>query len=136
MATKFAGACLCSAVRYECSADPVFAGNCHCRDCQKASGSPFVAAMAVPATALKITGNVKYYDTKADNGNIFSRGFCPECGARMFGKSSGLPDLAIVTAGSLDDPSWFRPAMDFYVSSAQPWDHMNPALPKFPKLPA
>jgi hypothetical protein len=57
--------------------------------------------MAVPATALKITGNVKYYDSKTDSGNIFSRGFCPECGARMFGKSSGLPHLVMITAGSL-----------------------------------
>jgi hypothetical protein len=92
--------------------------------------------MGVPAEALKISGNVKYYDSKGDNGNIFTRGFCPECGARMFGKSSGFPDPAMITAGSLDDPSWFHPAMDFYVSSAQPWDHMNPALPKFAKLPA
>jgi hypothetical protein len=136
VATKFTGACLCGAVRYECSAEPVFAGNCHCRDCQKASGSPFVAVMAVPATEVKITGDVKYYDSKVDSGRTFSRGFCPECGARLFGKSSGLPHLTLITAGSLDDPSRFQPAMDFYVSSAQPWDHMNPALPKFPKLPA
>jgi hypothetical protein len=135
MTTKFAGACLCGAVRYECSAEPVFAGHCHCRDCQKASGSPFTAVMAVLAAAVKITGNVKYYDSKAESGRTFSRGFCPECGARLFGKSSGLPDLMMISAGSLDDPSWFRPSMDFYVSSAQPWDHMNPALPKFPKLP-
>jgi hypothetical protein len=54
----------------------------------------------------------------------------------MFGKSSRLPQLVVITAGTLDDPSWFRPAMDFYVSSAQPWDHMDPGLPKFPKLPA
>jgi hypothetical protein len=53
----------------------------------------------------------------------------------MFGKSSGLPHFAMLTAGSLDDSSQFRPAMDFYVSSAQPWDHMNPALLKFPKMP-
>jgi hypothetical protein len=92
--------------------------------------------MAVPATEVKITGAVKYYDSQADSGRTFSRGFCPECGARLFGKSSGLPDLTMITAGSLDDPNRFRPALDFYVSSAQAWDHMDPALPKFAKLPA
>jgi hypothetical protein len=136
MASKFTGSCLCGAARYECSAEPVFAGNCHCRDCQKFSGSPFVSMMAVPVGALKINGAIKYYDRKADSGNTFSRGFCVECGAHMFGKSSRLPQLVVITAGTLDDPSWFRPAMDFYVSSAQPWDHMDPGLPKFPKLPA
>jgi len=46
-----------------------------------------------------------------------------------------MPRLALITAASLDDPSQFRPAMDFYISSAQPWDHMDPALPKFAKMP-
>ena len=41
----------------------------------------------------------------------------------------------MITAGSLDDPKQYVPQMDIYTSSAQPWDHMNPALPKFPKMP-
>ena len=135
MSTNYTGGCLCGAVRYECTAEPIFMGNCHCRDCQKASGSGYEAAIGVPAPALKITGNVKYHDIKADSGSMVSRGFCPECGSRLFGKTSGMPQLAIVMAGSLDDPKQFQPGMDVYTSSAQPWDHMNPALPKFPKMP-
>ena len=135
MATKFSGGCSCGAVRYECEADPIFMGNCHCRDCQRASGGGYDPAIGVPAKALKITGNVKYHDCKADNGNTLSRGFCPECGSRLFGKTSGMTDLAMFTAGSLDDPTQYTPSMDIFTSSAQPWDHMNPALPKFPKMP-
>lgn len=135
MATKITGGCFCGAVRYECSADPIFAGNCHCRDCQKASGGAFAPAIAVPAAALKVSGNVKFYDSKADNGNTVSRGFCTNCGGRVTSKSSGVPDLAIILAGTLDDPSLFKPQMDVYTSSAQPWDHMDAALPKFPKMP-
>jgi hypothetical protein len=41
-----------------------------------------------------------------------------------------------ITAGSLDDPSWFRPSMDLYTTSAQPWDYMDPDLPKFAKMPS
>jgi hypothetical protein len=41
----------------------------------------------------------------------------------------------MIAAASLDDPSVYQPAMDFFTSSAQPWDHMNPALPKFAKMP-
>jgi len=135
MATPFTGGCMCGAVRYECSAEPLMSGNCHCRDCQRASGGAFVSALFVPKNALKITGEVKYYDVKGDSGNIISRGFCPNCGARLFGKPAAVPDLMGIVAGSLDDPSWYRPAMDIYTDSAQPWDYMNPDLPKFPKMP-
>jgi hypothetical protein len=135
MATKFFGGCLCGAVRYECEADPIFMGNCHCRDCQKATGGAYDPAIGLPAAALTITGKVKYYDSKAESGNILSRGFCPECGARLFGKASAMPDLAMITAGSLDDPTQYKPSMDIFTVSAQPWDHMNPALAKFTKMP-
>lgn len=135
MAASFTGGCLCGAVRYECSADALFMGNCHCRDCQRAGGGAYDACIGLPAAALQITGKVKYHDIKAESGNTLSRGFCPECGARLFAKTSGVPDLAMITAGSLDDPSRYKPTMDIFTSSAQPWDHMDPALPKFPKMP-
>lgn len=132
---NFSGSCLCGAVRYECSAEPLFMGNCHCRDCQKASGGAYEPTIGLPAAALKITGKVQYYDTRADSGNTLSRGFCPECGSRMFGKAGAMPDLAMISAGSLDDPSQYQPTMDIFTSRAQPWDHMNPAVPKFPQMP-
>ena len=135
MSSSLTGGCQCGAVRYECTAEPLFTGNCHCRDCQRSTGSAYVPALAVPARALKITGDVKYYDSRADSGHTFSRGFCPNCGGRLFGKTSAMPRFMLITAGSLDDPSRFKPSMDFFTSSAQPWDHMNPELPKFPKQP-
>ena len=135
MTTSFTGGCICGAVRYECSAEPLMTGNCHCRDCQKAGGGAFASALAVPVAALKITGEVKYYDTKGDSGQTVSRGFCPTCGARLLAKSKAMADLITILAGSLDDPSWFRPTMDIYAASAQPWAYMNPELPKFQKMP-
>lgn len=135
MSASLIGGCQCGAVRYECAAEPLLTANCHCRDCQKATGSAYVPALAVPAEALKITGAVKYYDNRADSGNTFSRGFCPTCGGRVFGKTSGMPQLMFITAGTLDDPSQFKPAMDIFTVSAQPWDHMDPVLPKFLKQP-
>jgi hypothetical protein len=135
MATNFTGGCLCGAVRYECNAEPFFMGNCHCRDCQKSTGTAYSAEIGVPAAALKITGAVKYFDSKADSGNLISRGFCSQCGARLFGKSHAMPDLAMISAGSLDNPGQYQPTLDIFTASAQPWDHMNPALMKFPKMP-
>ena len=49
MATRFTGGCICGGVRYQCEADLISAGNCHCRDCQWATGSAYAAALLVPA---------------------------------------------------------------------------------------
>ena len=136
MPTPFTGGCACGAIRYACSAEPLFMGKCHCRDCQRASGSAFNATLAVPASALTITkGEPKYYTVTAESGNALSRGFCPECGSPLFGKPAEQADLIGIKAASLDDPSWFRPVLDIWTASAHPWDYMNPDLPKFEKQP-
>jgi hypothetical protein len=132
--TPFTGGCMCGEIRYECTAEPIFMGNCHCRDCQQATGTAFAAAMLVPRNAVTIAGDVKYYNVTGDSGGIVSRGFCPNCGSRLFSKPP-IPELMGIMAGSLDDPSQFKPMRDFYTVSAQQWDYMNPDLPKFDKLP-
>jgi hypothetical protein len=134
MKLPFTGGCMCGAIRYECSAEPIMMGNSHCRDCQRATGTAFASGILVLRDAVTITGDVKYYDVTGDSGGIVSRGFCPNCGSRLFGKPP-IPELMGIMAGSLDDPSWFQPGMDIYTASAQPWDYMNPDLPKFTKLP-
>ena len=136
MAAPFTGGCMCGAVRYECTAEPLVTVNCHCRDCQRSSGSPFASVLLVPQAAVKITGDVKWFDVKADSGNTASRGFCPNCGSPLFGKPSGMPVALLgIRAVSLDDASWCRPSMDMYTESAQSWDYLNPALPKVPRMP-
>jgi hypothetical protein len=77
---------------------------------------------------------VKYYDVTGDSGNVVRRGFCPNCGSRLFGQPAN-PDIISIQAGSLDDPGWFKPQAEIYVASAQPWDYLNPNLPKFDTLP-
>jgi hypothetical protein len=134
MKTPFTGGCMCGAIRYECSAEPIVMGNCHCRDCQRATGTAFAAAMLVPREAVQISGDAKYYDVTGDSGNIVGRGFCPNCGSRLFSQPP-IPQLLGIMAGSLDDPSEFQPGMDIYTASAQHWDYMHPELPKFPKMP-
>ncbi len=134
MTEGFTGGCLCGAVRYECSAAPLAMGNCHCRDCQRATGSAYAAALLVPRHAVTVTGEVTYYEVTGESGGTVGRGFCPICGSRLFSRPPN-PELMGITAGSLDDPSRFAPAMDIYTASAQPWDRMNPALPKFERMP-
>lgn len=135
MTTKFTGSCLCGSVRYECSAEPIAMGNCHCRDCQKATGSAYASGLLVPQSAVTIIGDVKYHEVIGDSGGLVGRGFCPNCGSLLFSKPPN-PELMGILAGSLDDPSWFNPTMDLYTASAQPWDYMNPNLSKFAKMPS
>ena len=56
MELPFSGGCSCGAIRDECSAKPMFSWNCHCRDCQRASGSAYCPVMYVPRSALKVKG--------------------------------------------------------------------------------
>ena len=132
MSAKFTGECACGAIRYEVSADPIVMFNCHCRDCQKTTGGPYTPVFYVPAKAFMITkGSPKYYDTASEMAGENQRGFCPECGSRLFGgKSEHGQGIA---ASSLDDPSVFKPQFEIWASDAQPWDHMDSKLPKFEK---
>jgi hypothetical protein len=125
---------VCGAIRYECNAEPITMFNCHCRDCQRTTGGAFGAVVYVPAKAFKITkGSPHYYSTTSEMVGHNKRGFCPECGSRLFG---GATDEGQgILAGSLDDPSLFRPKVHIWTSDAQPWDQMDPKLPKFEKYP-
>jgi hypothetical protein len=136
MAAPFAGGCACGAIRYECAADPLYMGNCHCRDCQRATGSAYFAAVGVSAAAFHLTTGVPaYYEKLADSGSRMRRAFCCQCGSPVFLTNSARPDWVVLYAASLDDPSWVRPARDIYTASAQPWDYLDPTLPKFPRMP-
>ena len=136
MAMVRTGGCLCGAVRYESVGESLFSLLCHCRDCQHQSGSAYVAAMRVPAAGFRITkGEPKVYVSASDAGNEVMREFCPECGCPLFIRVSARPDIVGLRVGSLDEPGEFRPEADIFVKSAQPWDYMNPDLPKYQTYP-
>ena len=130
------GSCACGAVRYTCTADPLFSLNCHCRDCQRESGSGYIPVLAVPKVGFAVTqGNPRYFELTADSGYATTRAFCGDCGSPLFGLPGSAPEMVTIRAGSLDDPRSFRPGQDIFTASAQPWDYMNPVLRKAIKLP-
>jgi hypothetical protein len=134
----FQGGCSCGAIRYECTAEPIMMFKCHCRDCQQTTGAAFAPGMLVPAESFRLTrGQLRYHFTPSIRRGKHKRGFCPECGSRITGgefEGSESPFIGFL-ASTLDDPSWFRPQMDIFVSDAQPWDQMDPAIPKFEQYP-
>ncbi|PLK50774.1 aldehyde-activating protein [Uliginosibacterium sp. TH139] len=132
MTVVLTGGCACGAIRYECEAKPVVMLNCHCRDCQRSSGGAFAPLVVVQADHFCLRQGVpKYFVSVADSGNTVRRGFCAECGSPLFMSSAALPGYIALKAGSLDDPTLFRPAADLWTHSAQCWDSMNPILPKY-----
>ncbi len=113
-----------------------FRSNCHCRDCQRASGSAFGPFLTVSADALRLTrGEPRFYRKVSDGGNPMLRGFCPDCGSPLLIQEPHRSKIVSIHAASLDDPSWYKPTMDIFTASAQPWDVMNPKLEKFARMP-
>jgi len=130
MNANYSGQCLCGEIRYSVDIEPVFTGNCHCKDCQRSSGSAFIPAMIFPEKDVVVSGDVKYFESQADSGYLHKRGFCSNCGSQLFARFSNMPGMLGIKAGTLNDSSNYVPKLDFYVGSAAPWDFMNPELPK------
>jgi hypothetical protein len=132
MKIPFTGGCVCGEIRYEVNARPLMMLKCHCRDCQQVSGGPYVPVVLVLLRAFSITkGLVQHYATPSLAGGHNKRGFCPKCGSRLTGAESPERGFIGLVATSLDDPSWFKPKVDIFVADAQPWDLMEPGLPKY-----
>jgi hypothetical protein len=127
------GGCLCGAVRYELTAPMLFGGFCYCLDCRKTSGS-HSASMAVPESALKVTGETREFSTTGDSGNPVTRVFCPNCGSGIMSKGA-RPGVVMLKAGTLDDPEQFKPMASIYASRAPSWDPPRDGLPVFLEMP-
>jgi hypothetical protein len=129
------GGCLCGRVRYTVTGEPAFSGFCHCRNCQRYTGSAFETLIAFPAASVSVQGELKTYDDTGDSGQPVHRRFCPNCGSGVVNEVDVLPGVTIVLAGTVDDPATFKPTMDVYWSSAQPWVHTSSERTRFPKMP-
>jgi hypothetical protein len=92
----------------------------------------------VPANSFKFTrGRPRYHFTASAAIGHHKRGFCAKCGSRLTGGENreGTSPIVGINAGCLDDPSWFRPQHHIFTSDAQPWDHMDPTIPKYEQYP-
>ncbi|MGE3283771.1 MAG: GFA family protein [Alphaproteobacteria bacterium] len=129
------GGCLCGRARYSLSGEPAFSGLCHCRNCQRYTGSAFEAVIAFPSASVSIQGDLKTYNDTGDSGQQVRRRFCPNCGSGVVAEADILPGVSMVLAGTLDDPAAFTPAMEIYSSSAQSWVHAGGERSRFEKMP-
>lgn len=112
------GGCLCEQVRYRFSGAPLLTAVCHCRHCQKQSGSAFGIVAAVPAADFELEGATRTFLGSGETGRSVERLFCPECGSPILSRIEPLPDLVLVKAGTLDDPSGLNPTIEVFCDSA------------------
>ena len=127
------GGCLCGAVRYEANESLSEGVICHCRVCQRTTGSAFEAITRFPQTAFRFTkGEPKRYRSSL----IMEKCFCPHCGTTLTDqyvvRKSAIsnPDNVIVHIGTLDKPEAVSIASHYGVESQLPWAHFDDGLPR------
>ncbi len=114
------GGCQCGKLRYEISEAPQLVYTCHCRDCQRLTGSAFSVGIVVPEGAFRLDGAApRPLQRMADSGRLSTRWVCPECGSWVCGPPRD--GVVRVRAGTLDDASWLRPTRHVWTRSKQPW---------------
>lgn len=120
------GGCLCGAVRFKAEGEPLNVRICHCRNCQKAMGSPFYARALFPQSALTVDGEAARFATSAR----LDRVFCPRCGTRMFSwRTDG--SVTGVALAVFDDRNAFQPTEHMWVSEKMDWVRIDDGLKQY-----
>lgn len=128
------GQCLCGDVKYTIFSAPVRMGQCHCDHCRRLTGTGHSSNAFFAKDAVRIEGETSRYDSIADTGAVITRHFCPNCGSRLFGTSNVNTNIISVSAGTLDDSSWFKPNAIVYNKRKPTWDFMDESIPAFEEM--
>jgi hypothetical protein len=103
------GGCICNYVRYATVGDPTRVTFCHCRFCQRATGSAYLVEPIFDRSALEITAGTptQYGHVSEGSGQQVTVNFCATCGTKLFLTFERWPDIVGVYGGTFDDPNWF-----------------------------
>ena len=132
-AMTITGGCLCRAVRYTVTAEPITTRVCWCRDCQYFAAGSSTVNLVFPAAAVTVTGPLRDYTSISDSGHHMHRQFCERCGTPVTSLSEARPHLMILRAGTLDDPELAHPSLVIWTESAPSWASINETLPHMPR---
>jgi len=131
------GSCLCGDLHYTCDeTQAVTALHCHCRDCQRVTGSGKATVAMFPENAVQVEGTIKKFQSLGTDGSHVARGFCPRCGSQLFTFVEEIPGMVFIKAGSLDDSHWLSVDLNCWESSASPWLPPDASVPGVAKNPA
>jgi len=121
-AKTFTGGCACSAVRYTVKSAPMFVNACHCRWCQRETGSAFALNALIETDRIEVTtGELETVKTPSHSGRGQDVLRCPSCKVALWSHYGGAAQLAFLRVGALDDPDAMPPDIHIYTASKQAW---------------
>ena len=130
---SYSGECLCGNIRYKLEGEAIFSVVCHCKNCQKQSGSAFSINIVCKQEQVKLTGQLSTYEDRSDAGNQVFRKFCGTCGSPILSELTAYPGLIALKVGTLDDSSNVTPSSQVWCDSGQGWLTIDSDMPKFAK---
>lgn len=133
--TSLEGGCTCRHVRYRMASPPLFVHCCHCRWCQRESGSAFALNALIEADRVQmLAGSVDLVDTPSESGRGQKIARCPRCRVAVWSHYAGAgAAVCFVRVGTLDDPGQLPPDIHIYTESKQPWVVIAPGATQVPQ---
>ena len=127
------GTCHCGAIQYELSEEPQVVALCHCSDCRRSSGAPFVVWAMYPEASLTVNGGTP---KTINSSGTAMRSFCSECGTGLFYRNEVvLPGIVDIQAATLDNPNELAPTVQIQTAERLNWvTHLN-ELPGYERFP-
>jgi len=132
----FEGGCTCRAVRYRMTAKPLFVHCCHCRWCQRETGSAFALNAMIEADRVELLqGEIEVVGIPSASGKGQKVSRCARCRIALWSTYGGAGEaIRFVRVGTLDDPDRLPPDIHIYTSSKQPWVVLPPGAPAVPEF--
>jgi hypothetical protein len=126
------GGCACGRIRYRLRSAPLFVHCCHCRDCQRQTGSAFVLNALIETDRVEVlSGQTALFGAPTDSGKPHDIARCPHCATAVWSHYGGLKLLTFVRVGTLDEPARLPPDVHIYTRSKLPWVALPPGVPAF-----
>lgn len=126
------GGCSCGAIRYHLASAPMYVHCCHCRECQRQTGSAFVINALIEAERVQLTHGIAVrVPVPAESGRPQVIFRCPDCHVGVWSNYGGVSKLCFVRVGTLDDPAALPPDVHIYIRSKLPWVALPADRPAF-----
>jgi hypothetical protein len=132
MTRTLEGGCACGAVRYRLESGPMFVHCCHCRDCQRQTGSAFALNALIETGRIAIlSGEPEPVAVPTDSGRPHLIFRCPACHTAVWSEYGGRSALRFFRVGTLDEPAALAPDVHIYTRSKLPWVRLPDGIPAF-----
>ena len=125
--TEHRASCRCGKLTAIATGDPVRVSVCHCRNCQKRTGSAFAVQARWPGDRVTITGTSGSFEQVGGSGNSATFHFCPDCGSDVYFVNGGpsvhaaVADSIAIPLGAFDDPTFATPQFSVWESRKHDW---------------